>query len=55
MSDEDREYILFLKQVILDCDDYELISTCFDMKATDVAKLFNMSDTTFKNNVGNVE
>lgn len=44
----EREWIIFLKQFVLEYDDYEVLSTCFDMPIRQAAKLFDVSLSFFK-------
>jgi hypothetical protein len=44
----EREWIIFLKQYVLNCNDFEILSTCFDLKIRHAAQIFGVSLSFFK-------
>ncbi len=44
----EREWIVYLKKFVLECDEYDILSTCFDMPIRQAAQLFDLSLSCFK-------
>lgn len=44
----DIDFILFLKQFVLNCDDYDLFSTCFEFPAKEAADKLGLHISSFK-------